>query len=163
MADLDRPGRGGVRTLAGSRYLLIELDPEGIGPDPVELVHELGLRGFVPVVAHPELIPFLWSEADLIDRVVGAGGLLQVTAMSVTGQFGRIVRDRVWSLLDADLVHFVASDAHRPTWRPPGLSQAHALIAARLGLEVAQRVTVANPMAVIEDRPLALDGEEEAG
>lgn len=163
MADLDRPGRGGVRTLAGSRYLLIELDPEGIGPDPVELVHELGLRGFAPVVAHPELVPFLWSEEDLIDRVVAAGGLLQVTAMSVTGQFGRIVRDRVWSLLDADLVHFVASDAHRPTWRPPGLSQAHALIAARLGLEAAQRVTVANPMAVIEDRPLALDGQEEAG
>ncbi len=163
LADLERPGRAGLRTLAGSRYLLIELDPEGIGPDPVELVGEIGRAGYFSIVAHPELTSFLWSEEDLIDRIVEAGGLLQVTAMSVTGQFGRVVRDRVWSLLEADLVHFVASDAHRPDWRPPGLSHAHALIAARQGLAAAQRLTVENPMAVIEDRPLAAAAVEGVG
>jgi len=163
MTDLARPGRAGLRTLAGSRYLLIELDPEGIGPDPVELAAELGRGGFFPVVAHPELTSFLWAEEDLIDRMVDAGALLQVTAMSVTGQFGRVVRDRVWSLLDADLVHFVASDAHRPDWRPPGLSHAHGLIAERLGLATAQRLTVANPMAVIEDRALTGAAAEGVG
>lgn len=163
LADLERPGRGGVLTLAGSRYLLLELDPEGIGPDPVELAAELVRRGFAPVVAHPELTPFLWGEEDLIERVVAAGGLLQTTAMSVTGQFGRAVRERVWSLLDADLVHFVASDAHRPDWRPPGLARAHALLAERLGLATAQRLTVANPMAVIENRSLAAEPARETG
>lgn len=162
LADLERPGRAGVRTLAGSRYLLLELDPDGIGPEPVELVAELGRRGFAPIVAHPEVTPFLWSEADLIERLIEAGALLQVTAMSVSGQFGRAVRDRVWSLLEQDLVHFVASDAHRPDWRPPGLARARALIAERLGAEVAQRLTLSNAMAVIEDRALEAGRAEEA-
>ena len=163
VADLERPGRSGVQTLAGSRYLLLELDPEGIGPDPVELAAELVRTGYGPIVAHPEVTPFLWREADLIDRLVEAGALLQVTAMSVTGDFGRAVRDRVWSLLEDDLVHFVASDAHRPDWRPPGLARAHALLAARLGLATAQRLTVSNPLAVVEDRPLESQAEEEVG
>ena len=123
-----------------------------------------GLRnGYGPIVAHPEVTPFLWREPDLIDRLVEAGALLQVTAMSVTGDFGRAVRDRVWSLLEDDLVHFVASDAHRPDWRPPGLARAHALLTARLGLATAQRLTVSNPLAVVEDRPLESQAEEEVG
>lgn len=154
VADLDRPGRSGIATLAGSRYLLLELEPRGLGPDPVELVAELTARGFQPVVAHPEMTPGLWRENGACERLAAAGALFQVTAMSVTGDFGRGPRERVWDLLEAGLVHFVASDAHRPDWRPPGLARAHAEIAARFGLAVAQRLTVENPLLVIEDRPL---------
>lgn len=163
LADLERPGRSGVQTLAGSRYLLLELDPQGIGPDPVELTLELIRRDYVPIVAHPEVTPFLWREPDLIDRLVDAGALLQVTAMSVTGDFGRAVRDRTWSLLEEELVHFVASDAHRPDWRPPGLARAHALLSERLGLAVAQRLTVSNPLAVVDRRPLESKPAREVG
>jgi len=153
--DLDRRERSGVLSLAGSRYMLLELDPEGVGPDPVELAQELRERGLTPIFAHAELIPFLWDpEEAWFPRLREAGALTQVTAMSVTGEFGRGPRERAWELLRDGAAQFVASDAHRDDWRPPGLSRARGLISTALGEAAAAAVTDANPRAVIEDRPL---------
>lgn len=153
LADLDRSG---ILPLAGSRYLLLELDPFGVGPEPVELVRELLAEGWRPILAHPEVIPFLWeSEDDLLARLAEAGALFQVTAMSVTGEFGRGPKDRVWELLRAGWVQFVASDAHRPDWRPPGLARAHRELSDLLGESTARALTSENPRAVVEGRPLA--------
>lgn len=155
LADLAKPGRAGILPLAGSRYLLLELDPFGVGPEPVELTRELLAEGWRPIYAHPEVIPFLWDdEGELLPRLVEAGGLLQVTAMSVTGEFGRGPRERAWELLEAGWAHFVASDAHRPDWRPPGLARARRAIERELGSALAQALTVDHPRAVLEDRPL---------
>lgn len=111
LAELEEREHAGILPLAGSRYLLLELDAFGFGPDPVELVRELVVRGWRPILAHPEMIPFLWqSEDELIPRLIEAGALFQVTAMSVTGEFGRGPKDRVWEMLAAGWVHFVRSE-----------------------------------------------------
>jgi len=39
-------------------------------------------------------------------------------------------------------------------WRPPGLSAVRRAIAARWGEDTAERLTRANPRAVLENRPL---------
>lgn len=155
LADLARPGQSGVLSLAGSRYLLLEFEPSGFGPDPVEIVHELLAEGWWPIVAHPEVVPFLWeSDDDPLARLVEAGALFQVTAMSVTGEFGKGAKERVWELLRAGCVQFVASDAHRPDWRPPGLAAARKLLARELGEATAAALTKIHPLAVVENRPL---------
>lgn len=155
LADLASPGQAGILSLAGSRYLLLELDPFGLGPDPVELTRELIAEGWRPIYAHPEVTPFLWDdEGELLPRLVEAGGLLQITAMSVTGEFGRGPRERAWELLEAGWAHFVASDAHRPDWRPPGLGRARRAIEQELGSGLAQALTVDHPRAVLDDLPL---------
>jgi len=160
--DLDAPGRAGIQTLAGSRYILLEFDPGGFGPEPVELVLEVRARGLWPIVAHPEVTPFFWlGDGNPLPRMVAAGALLQVTGSSVVGDFGRGPRERAWELLDSGLVHFVASDGHRPDWRPPGLSRARSAIRARLGEDVARMLTEENPQAVVEDRAIALALQEE--
>jgi protein-tyrosine phosphatase len=155
LRELGNTAKSGVLTLAGSRYLLLELDPEGLGPDPVELVREVQALGFRPILAHPEMIPFLWNEEEAWPpRLVQAGAAMQVTAMSVTGEFGRGPKERAWELLRQGLVHFVASDAHRSDWRPPGLSRAAERLRKELGESVARALTVDNPRAVLEDRAL---------
>lgn len=151
--DLER--QGAIVPLAGSRYLLLELDPWGIGPEPVELVQELALAGWRPIVAHPEVTPFLIREPQLLERIVEAGGHLQITAASVTGEYGRGPRDQAHALLDADLVHFVASDTHAPDFRPPGLRRAHDEIVRTWGEALARRLCVEHPRSVLEDRPIA--------
>lgn len=155
LADLARPGRSGILSLAGSRYLLLEFEPSGLGPDPVAIVHELLAEGWWPIVAHPEVVPFFWeSDDDPLARLVDAGALFQVTAMSLTGEFGKGARGRVWELLRAGCVQFVASDSHRPDWRPPGLAAARKILARELGEAVATDLTVTNPRCVVENRPL---------
>ncbi len=155
LADLAKPGRSGVLALAGSRYLLLEFEPSGLGPDPVEIVRELLAEGWAPIVAHPEVVPCFWeSDDDPLARLVEAGALFQVTAMSVTGEFGKGAKERAWELLRAGCVQFVASDSHRPDWRPPGLAQARKALARELGEALAAELTETNPRAVIENQAL---------
>ena len=148
------PAGGGVLPLAGSRYLLIEFAVAGTETEAVDLIHELAVAGWRPIVAHPEFIPWLAPDRELVARLVALGALTQVTAMSVTGDFGRRPQSDTWALLDAGLVHFLASDSHGVRRRPPGLRRAAYLIAERLGEETARRLTTDNPRAVVENRPL---------
>lgn len=154
LEGLERPDLGGAIPLAGSRYLLLELEPRGTGPDPVELVSRLIARGWRPIVAHPELTSSLVQDPSCIERMATAGALFQVTAMSVTGDFGRPVRERAAALIESGLAQFVASDAHRPGWRPTGLGRARREIERRWGAERAAALTERHPAAVLENRPL---------
>jgi protein-tyrosine phosphatase len=148
------PDGSGILPLAGSRYLLIEFGPSGTPRKGIHLVHELGVAGWRPVIAHPEFIPWLAPHPELVARLISLGATAQVTAMSVTGDFGRRPQADAFALLDAGLVHFVASDAHGVRRRPPGLRRAYQTIAGRWGEETARRLTRDNPRAVLEDRPL---------
>ncbi len=144
----------GLMALAGSRYLLLEFAPGEVPEAAADLVHELSVAGWRPILAHPEHIPWLAGELGNVERLVALGACCQVTAMSVTGDFGRRAQAVALRLIEAGLAHFVASDAHDLERRPPGLSRARRAIAARWGEALADRLCTANPRAVIEDRPL---------
>lgn len=148
------PAGGGILPLAGSSYLLIEFDMDDTARDAIHLVHELVVAGWRPVLAHPELIPWLAADPGLVERLVSLGALTQVTAMSVTGDFGRRPQADSLGLIEAGLAHFLASDSHGLRRRPPGLSRAAQVIAGRWGEETARRLTTDNPRAVVENRPL---------
>jgi len=145
---------GGVLPLAGSRYLLLELEPTGCGPDPVALVGALLQCDWFPVIAHPEVTPCLAGDPGLVERLVAAGAFLQVTAASLTGDFGSGPRQRALALAEAGLAHFVASDAHRPGWRPTGLARARAELERRFGAARADQLTRDHAAAVLADQPL---------
>jgi protein-tyrosine phosphatase len=153
---------GTILSLAGSRWLLIELDRWGSHPggrsETVHLIHEITVAGWRPILAHPELIP--WLDLDLLAHLVRLGATAQVTAMSVTGDFGRRPMQDSHRMIEAGLVHFLASDAHDTRRRPPGLRRACLMIEGRWGDELARRLTVDNPRAVVEDRPLPAVGKE---
>lgn len=141
-------------TLAGSRYLLLELDWRGVGPDPEELIHELAVAGRFPVIAHPERIPWLVGDPPLVLRLLELGATLQVTARALSGEMGRAAQAASRALMDAGLVQFIASDAHDLRTRPPGLRATYELVVATWGEPVARRLFEDNPRAVLEDRPL---------
>ncbi len=155
LSALAEPDLGGTLPLAGSTYLLLEFDRRGLGGlDAEGLTQELRLEGWRPIFAHPEFIPDLAQDLDLMRRLVEAGALFQVTAMSLTGDFGRRSRVLAESMVEADLIHFAASDAHDLTRRPPGLSRAHRHLASKYGEALARRLTSENPQAVVENRPI---------
>lgn len=154
LTEVERLPEGGILPLAGSRYLLIELDAHTTPAAAIHLIHEIAVAGWRPILAHPEFIHWLAPDLELLQRLVGLGATSQVTAMSLTGDFGRRPQQDAWRMLDAGLVHFVASDSHDARRRPPGLRRAHQMIASRYGEETARRLTTDNPRAVLEDRPL---------
>ena len=54
-----------------------------------------------------------------------AGGLLQITAASLTGAFGSSCQEIAELAVDEGLIHFIASDAHDTKHRPFGMRDAY--------------------------------------
>ncbi len=135
-------------------YLLVEFSEFGLMPNLLEILHEVMLAHLVPAVTHPERNALLCRDVALLERMVELGTRAQVTAQSLTGHFGRQAKRCAWEWLERGLVHFVATDAHNLTSRPPVLSTAYELVAKRLGKAVADALFRDNPLAAIEGRPL---------
>jgi protein-tyrosine phosphatase len=109
-------------TLGGGEWLLIEPPFAAVAPAFGAIVLELMQRGHRVVVAHPERCQALRRDPEMLSELVRAGALSSITAGSLTGRFGAQVRKFALQLLDADLVHNVASDAHDTVNRTPALA-----------------------------------------
>ena len=68
--------------------------------------------------------PAVLQDMNLLYDFILMGALSQITAMSLTGEFGEEVQRCAQELLKHRLVHVIASDAHSPDTRPPLLSRA---------------------------------------
>jgi protein-tyrosine phosphatase len=118
--------------IGDGRYLLVE-SPYTEAPSLLEKVlFDLQVRGFKPILAHPERsMSFLHDRARL-ERLVENGVVCSVTAMSLTGAFGTSIRAYTLRLFAAGLVHNIASDAHDATRRAPGFQSALAVLESEL-------------------------------
>ena len=99
--------------------------------------------GYVPIIAHVER--YAATTPDLISDLKNAGARIQVNADAVLGRDGRYAKKLAWTLLRADLVDVVASDAHDTAERPPRLAQCYKKLIKKLGAETASRLTERNP------------------
>lgn len=142
-----------IPTIGNTRYFLIEL-PDLIPPHLDDFILEAMLKGYVPVVTHPERNYTLLSSAEKMGEMRKTGALFQLTAMSITGEFGPHTRRCCQTLLKKGYVDFVASDAHSTGRRCPGLSKAYREVADILDRRQADRIFHENPAAVIEDRKI---------
>ena len=96
-----------------------------------EIFDRFQAAGLVPVVTHPERNAVLQNRIDQLGSWVENGALVQVTAQSFLGRFGRTAKHVAIELFDRNLVHFVASDAHDTKHRPPILLDAPAYVSKR--------------------------------
>jgi protein-tyrosine phosphatase len=79
---------------------------------------------------------------------------VQITASVLTGSWGERAGESAQWLLKKKAVHFLATDAHDITRRPPNLSEARKAVAKNYGEEMAQALVEGNPGAVIRNEPL---------
>jgi protein-tyrosine phosphatase len=100
-------------TLGGGPWLLLECPLAATAtPGFTTAARSLARRGHRPLLAHPERSPLFLRAPALLDELVADGMLAQVTAASVSGRYGRTVRDLALRLLETGNAHVVASDGH---------------------------------------------------
>jgi len=143
-------------TIAGSQYLLVECPDFRVGPETETVLARLLDTGLIPVVTHPERNPVLQNDVTRLRAWVELGCRIQLTALSITGGFGRTARASATRILKHGLAHFVASDAHDPVHRSPSMAAAFHHVADLLGDEQAQSLFLINPMNAISGNPLAI-------
>lgn len=144
---------GRVPTLAGSRYFLLEPSHHVLPPNFESSVSQIMAAGYVPVITHPERLPWIEEHHGLLLRLAGQGAWLQLTAGALLGRFGK--RPRYWSerLLGEGWVHLLASDAHGTGTRAPGLAEAAQRAASLVGHEQAQQLVRTRAQAILDDTP----------
>ena len=116
-----------------ARVVLLESPVYGWPLDLQDVIWGLRIRGFAPVLAHPERNAEVAESPSRLRPYVEAGALAQLTAGSIDGRFGRAAAKVCRELLDLELAHFISSDAHGPGVREAGLSGAVKEVGAELG------------------------------
>ena len=150
---------GTIVPLADSRYVLAELASHAVPPLIEQPLYQARLGGWTTVIAHPERNLVFQSKPDLLASLVANGTKTQITAGSLLGDFGPEARQCAWAWIERGMVHFVASDAHNTTRRPPRMREAAAAIREIAGEGVAAALTRGNPAAVVENHGLEYDPE----
>ena len=148
-------------TLDNTSYVFIEFPSDAVPPGTAKLVYSLMAKGFVPIISHPERNRGFVERPELLYELVSMGCAAQVTAMSVTGEFGRETRNAAGLFLEHNLVHIIASDAHSSILRPPVLSGAVEAARKIVGEAKALAMVTEVPQAILENRALPDWGEPE--
>ena len=146
-------------TINGLGYLLVEPPDYGLPPALDETFYEMQLAGMMPILTHPERNPTFQAEPERMKPWLRGGVLIQVTADSLTGHKGRRAQRMAHDLLAKRWVHFLASDAHNTTSRPPRMREAHDLVAGTYGASYAHALCVTNPLAVFLGKQFAVEEE----
>ena len=153
----------GIVPLADSRYVLVELTANAVPPMIEQPLYRAQLGGWTPILAHPERNLVLQSRPELVAELIRHGTKMQITAGSLTGDFGPEARKAAQAWVRNGLAHFLATDAHNISRRPPRIVAALKVLRDLAGERVAEALTRLNPLAVTENRALMYDPEPMQG
>lgn len=148
-------------TINGKHFLLVEFADLAIPPTMTEVFYEFLIQGIQPIITHPERNLTIQKSPYRLDEWIDRGCLVQVTASSLSGRFGRLAETFSHTLLKQNKVHFIATDAHNLDSRPPRMKEAFDLIAKHYGAETAERLCVTNPRAAFFGEELPPQQEPE--
>ena len=91
-------------------HLLIEVSTFSPPPNLYDIIFQMRIKGYRPIIAHPER--YTYYKVDDFIKLKDFGCLLQVNIMSLAGHYGKPVKDLAVKLLRADLVDLLGTDMH---------------------------------------------------
>ena len=144
-----RLSEGEIPTIAGGGYFLFEPPHHVAPPHLVDFCQAILAAGLHPVLTHPERLTWIEGQYSIIEDLCRRGVVMQMTAGSITGDFGK--RAQYWAqrMLEEGRVDLLATDAHNATGRPPVLSKARDIVAARLGDKAAAFMVEDGPALIL--------------
>ncbi len=96
----------------GDKYLLWELSfmnqPENIN----EVIFEMLMNGYKPVLAHVERYPFWHKDFSKYEDLASRGAILQLNLNSIPGQYGAATKKAAEHLIDNNMISFLGTDCH---------------------------------------------------
>lgn len=134
-----------------SHYLFVEFPSSSIPGYAERLFYDLQNEGIVPVIVHPERNAEIMERPDKLYTLVKNGAVTQITAASLTGYFGKNIEKLSRQMIEANLTHFIASDAHNVKNRSFKMAEAMEIIEKQYGIDMIYYFT--------ENAELLVDGK----
>ncbi|MCZ0873515.1 tyrosine-protein phosphatase [Peribacillus sp. AS_2] len=116
-------------------YMLLELPSGRVPSYTQEVIYELLLKGITPIIVHPERNKELIENHKLLFELVQEGALTQITSGSIIGDFGKNIQSFSKKIIQHNLAHFIATDAHNIGSRGFTLQQAYETITKAYGIQ----------------------------
>lgn len=123
----------------GNQYVLIEFPSAEIPTYTEQLFYQLQHKGITPIVVHPERNQGVLKYPNQLKKLIDKGALAQLTAGSYVGTFGKEVEKLSRDLIEADMIHYIASDAHNTTTRKFHLKEAYEQLEKEYGRNLVER------------------------
>lgn len=124
-----------ILTVNHTKHILIEFPFDKVPYFTEQLLYDIQVAGYVPVIVHPERNAELRQNHQRMYDLVLKGALTQVTAGSLLGHFGKEVEQFSHYLIQSNLTHLLASDAHNVTSRSFYLKEVYDLVRKKYGIE----------------------------
>lgn len=150
--------RGGdARTLAGSRWVLVEFSPSVAYGELFSGVRDLADAGYVPLLAHMERYACIRKEGR-VPELSSAGCRFQMNYDSLSGPAlspevrwcrRQVAEGRIYAL---------GSDLHRTDFRPPAIGKALGWLLKRLPGEDVYALTHGNAARILKEGEAARQG-----
>ena len=101
-----------ISSLAGSKYLLVELPMSGEYEDFEDILLSLNYNGYQVILAHPERYHTSWKDFGMLEDLAEQGILFQCNLGSFIGQYGRHAQKTARKLAKKDLIFAFGTDIH---------------------------------------------------
>lgn len=95
-----------------NKYILIEMSYAAKNNQIEQYIFELNIKGFKPILAHPERYKYYHNSFKDYQRFKDLGCLLQLNVLSVTGYYGKDVRETALKLIKGNYIDLVGTDLH---------------------------------------------------
>jgi protein-tyrosine phosphatase len=93
-------------------YVLVEMSYINAPIQLYDILFDLRIAGYVPILAHPERYLFYHNNFDEYNKLKRAGCLFQLNLLAVVGYYGEGVTKIAEQLLKKGMYDFVGSDVH---------------------------------------------------
>lgn len=134
----------------GKHVLLLEFPHSDLPVGAEQLTKWLLANNVVPMIAHPERNRGIIRAPSRLKAFLEQGCLLQLTASSLTGRFGRGAQQLAEEILTQGKATVLASDAHDLEHRPPALHEGVQIASRLIGETAAQALVTENPRQITE-------------
>lgn len=94
------------------QYVLVEMSYFSAPLNLFEILFEIQLKGYKPILAHPERYNFYHNNFQQFYKLKQAGCLFQLNLLSLTAQYGKNVQKIANQLLKENLYDFAGTDTH---------------------------------------------------
>jgi protein-tyrosine phosphatase len=93
-------------------YVLVEMSYMNAPIQLYNILFDLQVAGYIPVLAHPERYTFYHNNFDEYVKLKRVGCLFQLNLLAVVGYYGKEIAKTAEQLLEKGMYDFVGSDVH---------------------------------------------------
>lgn len=136
-----------VTSLGDTSYVLVEFHTEDSFHHIYHTLQQIQLSGYRPIVAHIERYEAL-RKKESVAKLIQMGAYLQVNAGSFCKKH---LQKYLITLAKEDMVHFIGSDSHDLSKRPPGIRCGTEVLKKKLSQRQYEKICFRNPERILNN------------